>query len=926
MLLVIAMAATVATAEAQAAKAPPGAKRALSVLVKQAKKLPKAAASKRVRARLLADARLAARSARRAPCKSVRSLNRLRLRLGHVRNRNKRAAAKLALLGPASLVASRKLLGDKRTRRCGGGVKPSKLKAPTAKVLESTTKRLRLRVTMPDLRFGSRTGGGRAWTQIVMPNTDSPQKPGQPAIPIVSRTFAVPEGATVLVNTKAKETLTLNGVDLFPAQPDVVDQGPASPAPDFRKPPFVDAPFQLNSAAYASNRPFPADSADGAILGHARDIQLGNVQIPAARYKAATKHLEVIRSLDVIIDFAGKNSGNIDTQVGSPWERMSQRLALSLLNGKLVFDRSKIWFPRRCGEELLIVTNPATRPAADTLRNARSAAGIRSRVVETGAGAGQIGTTAAAIQAYIRTELTNFPCVRPSYVAIMGDDDLVPTFPGINGIPSDLPYSMKNDADELPDLAVGRIIGNDQGEVQTAVGKIVGYEAGPPAGLQTLHAMVAAQFQDDNGDGQEERTFIQFAETVSAGLAGRGVGVTKVYRDSPASTPLRLNDGTPLPASLQKPTFPWTGTGADVTAAWNAGPFLAIHRDHGWSDGWGTPGFGTADVNALTNGAKLPVLMSINCSSAAYDYDETSFVGRALVNPNGGAVGAFGDTRDSPTWHNSQIGLGFVDGLLPSVLPAEGPASAQRVGDALINGKLRLAGLSSPATDGSTRNELYLWHYFGDPTMQMWGGSRRLLDLSQVAVQAAFFQTGPGPGDPPPYHVTVGGLPVELAGQPVSLLRNGTVVGKATIGADGTADIPASLDATTPKPGELRVALEPDGGAPASYPVDSPKVASTLTQTCPTDAQSYNEPWTVSGNLSGPPAGSAVVVTFTAPNTNRVEQHTALTDAGGNWTTTLDPSNPNTEDGTWTVSSHYAGNAQYAPSDAGPCSVQVNSG
>ena len=47
----------------------------------------------------------------------------------------------------------------------------------------------------------------------------------------------------------------------------------------------------------------------------------------------------------------------------------------------------------------------------------------------------------------------------------MGDDDLVPTFTdGPSGIPSDLKYSLKNDVDELPDLAVGRILGNGSGE------------------------------------------------------------------------------------------------------------------------------------------------------------------------------------------------------------------------------------------------------------------------------------------------------------------------------------------------------------------------------------------------------------------------------------------------------------------------------
>ena len=65
--------------------------------------------------------------------------------------------------------------------------------------------------------------------------------------------------------------------------------------------------------------------------------------------------------------------------------------------------------------------------------------------------------------------------------------------------------------------------------------------------------------------------------------------------------------------------------------------------------------------------------MSINCSSAAYDYDETSFVGEALVKPDGGAVGAFGDTRDSPTWHNTQIALGLRRRAAAERAPARGP-------------------------------------------------------------------------------------------------------------------------------------------------------------------------------------------------------------------------------------------------------------
>ena len=160
---------------------------------------------------------------------------------------------------------------------------------------------------------------------------------------------------------------------------------------------------------------------------------------------------------------------------------------------------------------------------------------------------------------------------------------------------------------------------------------------------------------DDVGevnDGQENRTFIQFAETVRNGLAARGVAVDRIYEDDPTHRPAAASTtARALPASLKKPTFAWNGDGADVSAAWNQGRFMVVHRDHGWSDGWGDPFFTTTEVDALTNSNdNLPVVLSINCASAQYDTDETSFVQNALVKPTGGAVGVFGDTRNSPSW------------------------------------------------------------------------------------------------------------------------------------------------------------------------------------------------------------------------------------------------------------------------------------
>jgi hypothetical protein len=417
----------------------------------------------------------------------------------------------------------------------------------------------------------------------------------------------------------------------------------------------------------------------------------------------------------------------------------------------------------------------------------------------------------------------------------------------------------------------------------------------------------------------------------------RGVAVDRVYDDSPTATPLKFNDGTDLPAALQKPTFAWDGDGADVTAAWNDGRFLMIHRDHGWSDGWGHPGFNTGNVQALTNGSQLPVLMSINCSSAAYDYDETSFVGESLVKANGGAVGAFGDTRDSPTWHNTQIGLGFVDALLPSVLPSEGPALKQRVGNALIHGKLRLAGLAPPSGpgitggDGSTRNELYLWHYFGDPSMQMWGGGQPPIILEVSQFKAVFKrEIGPPPPEPPPYWVQVT-LPPQFNGQAFSLLRGGVVIGKG-IAHNGVANIPATFGDSAGTAGQLEVSFEAEGSPPIKIPVEEePPLATTLTQQCPQIVGAYSgePPFTVTGHLDPALAGATIKIRYTTPVGNdppsRTFERTVTTDANGNWTDTISPreEEPGNPFGDWKVQARFDGNADHAPSVAPECTVFV---
>ncbi len=802
----------------------------LRTLVKQTKKLSAKAVRGKSRKQLIKLATTAQKQARKSPCSSVGALTKYRKTLARTKVKAKpkklknRTLNQIAGLTTLSTTASMQLLASKKTKKCGGGVAPSTRPEAVTKVQASTEEHLKVAIAMPQVILKPERVGSRSYVKLLAPGTVTPGEPGQPGVPVVSELFGVPDGAEVSVDLASSKSMTLKGVRLYPAQPEPLDD---EKPPDFDAPPFSAAPFVPETPMKGS---FPRSPAETELMGTARDLRIGRLGLATAQYSPSSDTLKIFTKLVFDVKFEGGDG--FDGEMSSPWEISGARLAGGLLNAGVVgkFREYKI-LP--CGEELMVITHADTLSEALVYANARTGDGFRTRTYVLGR---SMGTTAAEIQAFIRSHVNNIRCIRPSYVTIIGDDSYVPTFTnGPGNIPSDNPYSMANDADELPDLAVGRILGNDPEELQRFIAKINHYQETPPTGPMLNHAAIAAQFQDtdaagETNDGQEDRTFIQFAERARTGLRRTFNTVDRIYDDSPSTTPTHFVDGTPLPADLRKPGFAWDGDGADISAAWNEGRFLMVHRDHGWSDGWGHPSFGTGNVLALTNdNDHLPVLMSINCSSAAYDYDDTSFVQTALVKETGGAVAAFGDTRDSPSWHNSEIGLGFIDALLPKVLLGEGPSQKLRLGDALVHGKLRLAGLAPPSGPGivggsnATRNELYLWHLFGDPTMKMHGGGKTFTVFDPELFEAVYHELPfPDPQQPPPYEVELT-LPRPLPGEPISLVtldRKGNlldVVGKAV--GDGTSKIVIPAQFNNGTPDRLAVVVNPDDATPVQIEV-----------------------------------------------------------------------------------------------------------
>jgi hypothetical protein len=441
----------------------------LSLLVKHTRNLPKRLVTRRYKVALLRLAKSAKRTSRPRPCRSLRTLRAYRrglkrVRRPRIRGRTPTTASRRGQLESDTLAANVALLALPRARRCGG--RRVSVAQAKAKVLESDERHLRLSVSLPLPTFTAHQVGGSEYQQMLMEGTGETGDDGKPGLPILGQFFGVPEGADVTVIVNDTSGYDLGGVNLFPHQPDPVDQVPGQPPLSD----FLEDPFVKSRRAYRSRKPFPAKPADGAALGRMRDLNIGGVDFAGGQHRAKSRKLHVFTSLDVTVNFGGENQGTFGdaTVMNSPWEGyFARNYGRSVVNAATVAEKLRFGPAKPfCGEDMLVVTSSALKPAADNFANARKAAGYHPRVVVVGSDPGQIGSTVNAIQTYILGGL-NAECeVRPSYVVLFGDTSHVPTWHvpckyGVEtpecDIASDLPYSLNFPADLFADVMLGRI-------------------------------------------------------------------------------------------------------------------------------------------------------------------------------------------------------------------------------------------------------------------------------------------------------------------------------------------------------------------------------------------------------------------------------------------------------------------------------------
>jgi hypothetical protein len=593
------------------------------------------------------------------PCVAINGLNAF-LRETSALRKGERATVAEQLHGQGSVLRSNILDSLSPDAKCADQSRHDA--PPNVTLTTSDVKEASGSITFGAPRTWSEQRLGQTYTQVQIPGiAPGDGSPGAPAVPVLHRLVAVPEDAQVSVDAVTQPGQTLS-VNLMPAQEGAADQVEGDDT-------HADPPFAKNEKLYASNASYPSDVCEVGIVGTYRDLRVAQLSCAAAQYNPVSDALTFFESVDFQVRFTGGRETFITEQMLNPFEPPPEQWSGALLNGVTIFDWVGTNEPLfECsGSELLILTAPALREQADELAAWKRAKGISTEVEVVGDGAGPGPDTAADIDTLIETSYIRC-LVRPSYVLLMGDAELIPPSTYVatqfsTNTGSDYNYANRDDGcavppcDLLPDFAVGRIPVDTPAQATVVVDKIIRYEQFPPFDTDFYSDATIASYHQCcrmnptvppggplNGQaGTDQRAFVETSETVQAQLASEGYAVERIYNTDTArrdrssgqpapgqtytgdTTPRTYFNGALLPTALRSldaggPGFQWTGGTQDVVDAFNDGRFLILHRDHGAASGWGDPNFRTTDVqDSLTNGVLTPVVFSVNCGSGYFD-------------------------------------------------------------------------------------------------------------------------------------------------------------------------------------------------------------------------------------------------------------------------------------------------------------------
>jgi len=233
--------------------------------------------------------------------------------------------------------------------------------------------------------------------------------------------------------------------------------------------------------------------------------------------------------------------------------------------------------------------------------------------------------------------------------------------------------------DDLPDLAIGRIPAADEAELTAVVQKLLAYAQSDIAEPWHQQAALVADASDD---------FQRISNHLATGLAADGLTINTIYPGVVSDTALQDQQ--------------------ELIQAFDSGQLLVHFLGHGGRFVWRTGPldyrnasdlFSVADLERLQNGHRLPLVLSMTCSSGPFDHPQASSIAEAfLLLPGNGAMGVLAASWRVPA--SQSFSTLLLDELLQPGLS---------IGEAILKAKQKEPNLALVES----------YNFFGDPALQL---------------------------------------------------------------------------------------------------------------------------------------------------------------------------------------------------------------
>ncbi len=552
----------------------------------------------------------------------------------------------------------------------------------------------------PSLEITGKEKNGDSYQLINLPGEVLDGAEGRPALPLVSRLVAIPDGKTLrVVDINSRQTPVDGGFRPWPAQG------------------LKDANHQdlsLDTAFYQGSK---MEAAPALVTvgepGLVRGLRVVPVRFRPVAWSPGEGGLNVAAEIDVTFELVDSPDGRDSSDAGRP---IPQSFA-AMYEREIIGYQTSGEVMEGPGTYLLIHPDNATVLAnLQPLISWRQRQGYNVVVASTALAGGSTGS----IKAYIQN-LYNTSTPPLEFVSLVGDATgsvMIPTYvenlSGYGG-EGDHEYTRLEGGDVLSDIHIGRISVTSTTMLADMVDKIVKYESAP--------------YMDDD-----------LGWFTRAGLSGDpgSSGYSCIWVNQWVKQQL-------LELNYTQVDTIWSGNFAtQIFNTVDQGESFFTYRGY-----YGMSGVNSSYIDALNNKEKLPFALIVTCDTGSFRSDTACRSESFFRNPDGGAIGSMGTaTIGTHTRYNNCMFQGVAEGLLNS--------GDSRLGPSLTLAKLHLFQNyydvePDKVTIWSTWNNL-----MGDPATALWSAVPSLLTVSYPDS----LSTG---ANNLPVTVTSGGQPVEGA-------------------------------------------------------------------------------------------------------------------------------------------------------------------